>query len=187
MSRVGQTTFRGLLLLAALLLVGVATWLCVPGQRAPIGRAEPEVAYRPARAPAPKFAPITSPQPEAASDGVPIMPARADEALPAGPVHPHPITAQHARIFEENRLIGALNGAVDMGDAAGLRRLLAQYRADYPEDGQDAQGGYQAIADCLERPGADSRAAAQRWSDEHRGSTVRRFVARTCRLDGAIQ
>ena len=131
----------------------------------------------------PKFARITPPQPEAASDGVPIMPARAEEALPAGTVHPHAITAQQARIFGENRLIGALNGAVDVGDAAGLRRLLARYRADYPEDGQDAQGGYQATADCVERPGTDSRAAAQRWADEHRGSTVRRFVRRICGLD----
>jgi hypothetical protein len=113
-------------------------------------------------------------------DELPIMPAHSDDPRPTGPVYPHPITPEHERIFAENRLIGALNGAMDVKDGPALRRFLTQYRDEYPEDTHMLQGGYAVIADCLERPGAESRAAAQRWADEHRGSTLRRFVSRYC-------
>jgi hypothetical protein len=118
--------------------------------------------------------------PERASDGIAIMPPGPRDPVPAGPVHPHPITPEHQRIFGENRLISALNGAVDAADAPALRRVLADYSEQYPEDAQDVQGGYAVIADCLEHPGESSRSAAERWSDEHHGSTVRRFVIRHC-------
>ncbi len=117
---------------------------------------------------------------ERASDGLPIMPASPRDPLPAGPVHPHPITPEHQRVFAENRLIGELNGAVDAADVPALRKALAQYSEQYPQDAQDVQGGYAVIADCLEHPGKASRSAAERWSDEHHGSTVRRFVMRNC-------
>jgi hypothetical protein len=114
------------------------------------------------------------------NDELPIMPAHSDDPRPAGPMHPHPITAEHERIFAENRLIGALNGAMDIKDVPALRRFLAQYRDQYPEDAQMLQEGYAVIADCLEHPGTESQAAARRWADEHRGSTLRRFVSRHC-------
>ena len=97
-----------------------------------------------------------------------------------GPVHPHPLTEQHQRIFRENQLIGALDGAMDVKDGPGLRRLLLQYRQEYPEDPSALQAGYEVIADCLEHPGPAARAAAQRYDDIERGSTLRRFVARHC-------
>jgi hypothetical protein len=117
---------------------------------------------------------------ELASDGLPIMPAGPNEPVPDGPVHPHPITPEHERIFEENRLIGALNGAMDVKDVPAMRKFLEQYREQYPEDDHMIQGGYSVIADCLEHPGRTSRAAAERWADDHRGSTLRRFVQRHC-------
>ncbi len=117
---------------------------------------------------------------ELASDGIPIMKANARAALPAGPVHPHPITPEHERVFEENRTLGVLNGAMDVGDVAALRQALARYTEQYPEDSQDVQAGYAVVADCLEFPGQASRSAAERWSAEHHGSTVRRFVMRHC-------
>ena len=80
-------------------------------------------------------------------------------------------------------MIGELNGAVDVRDGPGLRKLLAEYREQYPEDSNDVQEGYEVIADCLEHPGEDARAAARRFNEEHRGSTTRRFVNRIC-LDG---
>jgi hypothetical protein len=97
-----------------------------------------------------------------------------------GPVHPHPITEQHQRIFRENQLIGALDGAMDVRDGAGMRRLLQRYRQEYPDDPSALQSGYELIADCLEHPGPAARAAAQRYYDTERGSTLRRFVARHC-------
>jgi hypothetical protein len=118
-----------------------------------------------------------------ASDGLPYMPAAADAPALKGFVHPHPITPEHARIFRENATIQALNDAMDDQDAATLRRFLARYRSEYPEDAQGLQQGYALIADCLEQqPG--SAAAAQRYFDEERGSSLRRFVRRHC-LGGA--
>jgi hypothetical protein len=114
------------------------------------------------------------------SDGLPIMPPHNDDPRPDGPVHPHPITPQHQRIFAENRLIGALDGAMDVRDVAGMRRLLEQYRREYPEDDHQLQGGYAVIADCFERPGAPARAAAERWVAAHNGSPLKRFVNRHC-------
>ena len=114
-----------------------------------------------------------------ATDGLPFMPAAADAPQPSGPVHPHPITAEHARIFRENATIQALNDAMDSGDAQALRRFLGRYRDEYPEDAQQLQRGYGLIADCLEqRPGY--RAAARSYFDEERGSSLRRFVLRHC-------
>jgi hypothetical protein len=98
----------------------------------------------------------------------------------AGPVHPHPITPQHVRIQQENALIGALNDAMNLSDGPRLHELLDRYRAEYPEDPSQLQLGYQVIADCLERPGAESRGAATRYYEKHRGSIVRRFVGRHC-------
>ena len=111
------------------------------------------------------------------SDGVPIALPR-DEV--AGQAHPHPITPQHVRIYGENHLVGAIEGAMEVKDVKGMRRLLEQYRREYPEDDQEVQDGYAAIADCMEHPGAATRAAAERWIDSHNGSTAKRYVVRYC-------
>ena len=93
---------------------------------------------------------------------------------------PHPITPQHERIFHENNLIGDLNGAMDVKDVAGLRQLLKQYREEYPEDSHVLQEGYELIANCLERPGPETRAVAQRYYDEQLDSGLRRHIRRHC-------
>jgi hypothetical protein len=96
------------------------------------------------------------------------------------PRDPHPITPAHERIFRENHFIGALNGAMDARDAAGLRRLLTRYREDYPEDALGLQEGYELIASCLERPSAETEAAARRYYETETASTLRRHVRRHC-------
>jgi hypothetical protein len=111
------------------------------------------------------------------SDGVPIAPARGEVV---GQAHPHPITPQHERIYGENRYVGAIEGAMEVKDAAGMRHLLDQYRREYPEDDQELQGGYAAIIDCIEHPGTGPRAAAARWLDTHNGSAAKRYVLRYC-------
>jgi len=137
--------------------------------------ATPPVAPRRVRAPAPP--PAADPDEVITSDGLPIMPAHGEAA---GPAHPHPITPQHQRIYAENRLVGALDGAMEVKDATGMRRLLDQYRREYPEDDNDLQDGYAVIADCLDHPGSASRGAAEHWLDAHNGSTLKRFVNRHC-------
>jgi hypothetical protein len=114
-----------------------------------------------------------------ADDGVPLRdPGPIDSHQ--GPVHPHPITPGHVSIQRENALIGAMNDAMAVSDGPRLQALLGTYRAEYPDDPQQLQAGYQVIVACLEHPGAESRADAQRYDDEHRGSTLRRFVRRHC-------
>jgi hypothetical protein len=116
-------------------------------------------------------------------DGIPVRPAGSAQ-LNAEGMLPHPLTPRHERIFRENNLIGNLNGAMDVKDAGGLRRLLAQYRDEYPEDAHVLQDGYALIADCLERPGPDTRAVAQRYYDEQLDSGLRRYIRRHC-LEGS--
>jgi hypothetical protein len=108
-----------------------------------------------------------------------IRPA-GSEPIDARGMAPHPITPAHRRIFRENNLIGSLNGAMDVKDAAGLRRLLARYREEYPEDGHVLQQGYALIAECLERPGPETRALAQRYYDQQLDSGLRRYIRRHC-------
>jgi hypothetical protein len=111
--------------------------------------------------------------------------ARPSTPLPAKPPaeelrQSHPITPQHERIYRENQLTFALDGAVDVQDARGIRRLLASYRQEFPEDSLVLQQGYELIADCLERPGEPSRAAAQHFYDSELASALRRHVRRHC-------
>jgi hypothetical protein len=106
--------------------------------------------------------------------------ARASDHEPDETEHPHPITPQHRRIFEENNRLGAMDGAMDQGDFAALRRMNASYRRDYPEDDHDVQEGYELIADCLEERTPQTIAAARRFWQTHRASTLRRHVRRHC-------
>ena len=41
---------------------------------------------------------------------------------------------------------------MDGKEVPRLRKLLKQYKDEYPEDNQDMQKGYALIADCLEFP-----------------------------------
>jgi hypothetical protein len=187
----GRSRQRLILLTSALLVCLAAIWYFARGGAeppAPAPAAEEEAAAEPAAAPsaapkppeprpAPAPAPVPDPEAVTTSDGLPIMPVRGE---PSGPVHPHPITPQHQRIYAENRLVAALDGAMDTQDVPGMRRLLEQYRREYPEDDNQLQDGYALIADCLEHPGAPSRAAAEQWLDSHNGSSLKRFVSKHC-------
>ncbi len=118
---------------------------------------------------------------EYADDGVPYMPPGPNDPHPNTYVHPHPITPEHKRIFQENALLYQLNEAMDGKEVPRLRQLLKNYRDEYPEDPNQMQAGYALIADCLEHPGdATIRAAAQRYFKEEIASTLRRFVLRHC-------
>jgi hypothetical protein len=117
------------------------------------------------------------------SDGVPIMPPGPDDPHPNTFVHPHPITPQHKRIFRENAILYQLNEAMDGNEAPRLRGLLKQYTDEYPDDPHDMQKGYALIADCIEHPSEDTRAAARRYYAEEIASTLRRFVMRHCLED----
>ncbi len=167
--------------LAGLLLAGLLGWWTLRPSSVPPEVPGPAAARE---SDAALLAPATAPPhaetvPADFYEGVPIRPAGSAEVNAHGML-PHPITPQHARIFRENNLIGDLNGAMDVKDAAGLRALLKQYRDEYPEDDHVLQDGYELIAQCLEQPGPETRAAAQRYYDEQLDSGLRRYIRRYC-------
>jgi hypothetical protein len=147
----------------------------VPTTEAPA--APPPVPLRDAKRPA---APAPPAPEHVAADGIGFMPQHDGDPRPPGPLHPHPITPQHQRIFAENRIAFALDDATDAKDVAVMKQLLAQYRRDFPEDQWQLQDGYAVIIDCLEHPGPESRRAAERWLEQNNGSTVKRSVLRNC-------
>ena len=139
---------------------------------------EPSEAPAPARAtspPTPSAAPTPPVVDASASPGGLIADASTEELRPS-----HPLTPRHARIYRENNLIGAMEGAMDVRDGRGLRYLLQQYRSEFPDDPNQLQEGYGIIANCLEHPGPETTAAGQQYFDRERGSTLRKFVARYC-------
>ena len=69
---------------------------------------------------------------------------------------------------------------MEVRDVAGMRKLLEQYRREYPQDDNEVQDGYAVIADCFAHPGPASRDAGARWVEGHNGSTLKRFVNRHC-------
>lgn len=93
---------------------------------------------------------------------------------------PHPLTGERIRIQQQNQMIQALNDAMDLGDAERMRQLIPIYAELDPEDENALRAGYEVIADCIEHPGEASLAAAHRYYDEKRASTLRRFVRRHC-------
>ena len=125
--------------------------------------------------PTPSAAPTSPVVDASATPGVLIADASTEELRPS-----HPLTPRHARIYRENNLIGAMEGAMDVRDGRGLRYLLQQYRSEFPEDPNELQEGYGIIANCLEHPGPDTTAAGQQYYDRERGSTLRKFIARYC-------
>jgi hypothetical protein len=177
----GMIKRRWLVISALLLGASILGWwllfrsLMVPARSAPpaVGAGAPESSTTAVPQSQPETVPVDF------VDGVPVRPAGSAEVNAEGML-PHPITPQHERIFHENNLIGDLNGAMDVKDVQGLRRLLQQYRDEYPEDAHVLQQGYAIIADCLEHPGAETRAAAQRYYDEELDSGLRRYIRRSC-------
>ena len=115
-----------------------------------------------------------------AADGIGFMPLHDDDPRPPGPLHPHAMDPIRQRIFAENRIAAALDDATDAKDVTAMKRFLEQYITEFPEDQWQLQAGYAVIIRCLEHPGAESRAAAERWLDENNGSTVKRSVLRNC-------
>lgn len=103
-------------------------------------------------------------------------------SAPAHPLgeHPHPITPERVQLQQRLQLVAALNDAFDRHDITGLRRLIKRYRAADPNDDNALGAGYERLADCLQSPGAASRANAQDYYDHERASTLRRYVRRTC-------
>jgi hypothetical protein len=167
----------GLVVVLFLLVAGALLVLRTEG--APRERPTAVEALEPS--PPPRPVPSLTPVLDYAADGVPFKPHDPSRTPdPEGPMHPHPHTPEHERIFRENNLVGALGGAMDQRDTAGMRQLLAEYRRDYPEDSHLLQQGFAVIADCIDHPGEASTAAARAYYDANKASNIRRYVRRHC-------
>jgi len=94
--------------------------------------------------------------------------------------HPHPITPERELIQHELQLIGALNDALDLRDAARMRTLIDSYREFHPGDAERLQEGYERLADCIELADDGSRALAQSYYLSARASPLRRFIRLLC-------
>jgi len=166
--------------MAALLAAGVLAWWTLRPAAAPADLPGPGLAVREPEAAAPSPQPQAETAPVTYYKGQPVRPAGSGDVEHAEGMLPHGITPTHERIYRENSLIANLNGAMDVKDVAGLRELLATYRDEYPEDEHVLADGYELIANCLERPGPETRAVAQRYYDEQRDSGLRRYIRRHC-------
>jgi hypothetical protein len=134
--------------------------------------------------------PARQPRPAhlSASAAAPLLPSPTERPLASlgadGLEHPHPITPQHEALREQQQLVSALNDALDQRDAAGMRALIERYDAVAPEDPQRLAEGYERMADCIDAPDprhrASARANAQRYYDDARASSLRRYVRRLC-------
>lgn len=168
----------GLGLVGAFILGGLAWWALRPAP------APPELVGPAALKPAPQALAASPHAPKTTTadfmaDGQPIHPA-GSAAVNAVGMAPHPITPTHERIFRENNLIGDLNSAMDNAQVEELRKLLAQYRDEYPEDAHVLQAGYELIANCQEKLTPELRQRAQRYYDEELDSGLRRYIRRYC-------
>ena len=129
-------------------------------------------------------APPTAPRPdrraaEAAFEARPFAgPGRDD---PAGPgMLPHPITAEHLRIYRDVDLLEGTFAALKRRDFARARSLLDQHAREYASGYDDLQDGLSILADCMETSSAEARERAQRFYDQHTESTARRKIRRHC-------
>lgn len=94
--------------------------------------------------------------------------------------HPHPITAEHRRLYREADLLDGAAARLRKGSVAEARALLAQHRTEYsPREGRDNEG-LTLLADCIERGDAASLERAQAFYDRYTHSMVRRQIRKQC-------
>jgi hypothetical protein len=101
---------------------------------------------------------------------------------PAGPgMLPHPITAEHVRLYRDVELLDGAWQALKRRDFQQARVLLRQHSSEYGSTGyDDLNDGLTLLADCMERPSATTRERAQRFYDERTASTARRKIRKHC-------
>jgi hypothetical protein len=94
--------------------------------------------------------------------------------------HPHPITAEHRRLYRDADLIDGAAALLRKGSTAEARALLAQHRTEYPQrEGSDNEG-LALLADCIERRDAPSIERARSFYDRNTHSMVRRQIRKQC-------
>jgi hypothetical protein len=94
--------------------------------------------------------------------------------------HPHPITAEHRRLYRDADLIDGAAALLRKGSVAEARALLAQHRTEYSQrEGSDNEG-LALLADCIERRDAASIGHVRAFYDRYTHSMVRRQIRKQC-------
>jgi len=133
---------------------------------------------------APSIAASASPQVDATTLHAPAVRTGSTESTLASTAardrHPHPITAQHRRLYRDADLIDGAAALLRKGSVAEARARLAQHRTEYsPHEGSDNEG-LALLADCIERRDATSIERARAFYDRYTHSMVRRQIRKQC-------
>jgi hypothetical protein len=131
---------------------------------------------------------MPSAPPLAAPSEANVFGDRAPHDLVAGPndenlvpgAKPHPITAEHQRLYREVGIVDAAWDALEARDFVKARLLIDEHRRRYAGENSDVDEGMSLLADCMQHPNAETRGRAQRFYDEVTYSTARRRIRRWC-------
>lgn len=127
--------------------------------------------------------PASSPAVEAAPHAPVVRTAATPSTLASTAApdrHPHPITAEHRRLYREADLLDGAAALLRKKSVAEARALLAEHRAEYaPRQGSDNEG-LALLADCIERRDTASVDRAQAFYDRYTHSMVRRQIRKQC-------
>jgi hypothetical protein len=93
---------------------------------------------------------------------------------------PHPITAEHLRIYRDVELLDGAWKALEQRDFARAHALLHEHAVEYAQGDDDIRDGLTILSECMEHPGNEVRERAQRFYDDHPASTARRKIRRHC-------
>jgi hypothetical protein len=161
-------------------------WATLPSNDSPRATAAPAP---PARPPAALLAATSSgpadalPQRAAALEARPIEEPGAT-ALESDDerVQPHPISDERSALAPPWATVDAVKAALEARDFELARAILAKQRAAdaHSEDFRDFYQGLEIMTECLDSPGAASRARANAFIVEYRASPLRRHVRRKC-------
>ncbi len=100
---------------------------------------------------------------------------------PAGPgMLPHPITAEHKRLYRDVELLDGAWQALKSRDFERARALLNTHANEYASGYDDMQDGLIVLADCMQYPSATSRERAERFYTERTASSMRRRIRTHC-------
>jgi hypothetical protein len=97
-------------------------------------------------------------------------------------VEPHPLTPERAVQAARNDVLGAMEKHLSAGRLDQARELLREHDSRFGDlDGwREDREAFEAIFDCLEHPGPESRARGARFVDDYRASPHRRKVRHAC-------
>lgn len=94
--------------------------------------------------------------------------------------HPHPVSADHQRLYRDVDLLQAADEAIAQQRYADARRLLTQHHAELPGMSPLEEEGLWLLVDCAEERSPENLARVQDFYDHNSASTVRRRLRRAC-------